>query len=73
MRKNNDLKGGYYDHGGVIGKAIKNGIPLPKGHGRIVDMNKALDVLAIEWGYEGIEDDLESKVPTIIEAEGGEE
>ena len=24
----NDLKGGYYDHGGVIGKAIQNGIPL---------------------------------------------
>ena len=24
----NDLKGGYYDHGGIIGKAIQNGIPL---------------------------------------------
>lgn len=24
----NDLKGCYYDHGGVIGNAIKNGIPL---------------------------------------------
>ena len=24
----NDLKGCYYDHGGVIGKAIQNGIPL---------------------------------------------
>lgn len=23
-----DLKGGYYDHGGIIGKAIQNGIPL---------------------------------------------
>ena len=26
--ENNDLKLGYYDHGGVIGKAIQNGIPL---------------------------------------------
>ena len=26
----NDLKGGYYDQGGVIGKAIQNGIPLNK-------------------------------------------
>lgn len=26
--ESNDLKGGYYDHGGIIGKAIRNGIPL---------------------------------------------
>ena len=26
--KSNDLKGGYYDHGGIIGKAIQSGIPL---------------------------------------------
>ena len=26
--ESNDLKGGYYDHGGIIGKAIQNGIPL---------------------------------------------
>ena len=26
--ESNDLKGGYYDHGGVIGKAIQNGTPL---------------------------------------------
>ena len=26
--ESNDLKDGYYDHGGIIGKAIKNGIPL---------------------------------------------
>ena len=26
--ESNDLKGGYYDLGGVIGKAIQNGIPL---------------------------------------------
>ena len=26
--ESNDLKGGYYDLGGIIGKAIQNGIPL---------------------------------------------
>ena len=26
--QSNDLKGGYYDHDGIIGKAIQNGIPL---------------------------------------------
>ncbi len=30
--ESNDLKAGYYDLGGVIGAAIKNGIPLKKGH-----------------------------------------
>ncbi len=27
--ESNDIKGCYYDHGGVIGNAIKNGTPLP--------------------------------------------
>ena len=35
--ESNDLKGCYYDHGGVIGNAIKNGIPLPKGHGKLTN------------------------------------
>ena len=26
--ESNDLKGGYYDLGGIIGKAIQNGTPL---------------------------------------------
>lgn len=26
--ESNDLKGGYYDHGGIIGKAIQNGMLL---------------------------------------------
>lgn len=29
--ESNDLKGGYYDLGGVVGIAIKNGTPLKKG------------------------------------------
>lgn len=32
-----DLYGCYYDANSVIGKAIKNGTPLPKGHGRLID------------------------------------
>lgn len=40
--ESNDLKGCYYDHGGVIGKAIANGIPLPKGHGRLIDADELL-------------------------------
>ena len=38
--ESNDLKGCYYDHGGVIGNAIKNGTPLPKGHGRLIDADE---------------------------------
>lgn len=26
--ESNDIKGSFYDHGGVIGNAIKNGIPI---------------------------------------------
>ena len=26
--ESNDLKGCYYDHGGVVGNAIKNGVPI---------------------------------------------
>ena len=56
--ESNDLKGGYYDHGGVIGKAIKNGTPLPKGHGRLIDADKIpkghgrlIDADKIEFEY----------------------
>ena len=35
--KNEDLYGNYYDYNSLIGKAIQNGTPLPKGHGRLID------------------------------------
>ena len=35
--KEDDLKGSYYDYNSIIGKAIQNGTPLPKGHGRLID------------------------------------
>lgn len=49
-------------------KAIKNGTPLPKGHGRLIDADVLVD---------GMEDDYEfceavNATPTIIEADGGD-
>ena len=38
--KNEDLYGNYYDYNSLIGKAIQNGIPLPKGHGRLIDVGQ---------------------------------
>ena len=46
--ESNDLKGCYYDIGGVIGTAIKNGVSLPKGHGDLVDR----DALENVWHEE---------------------
>ena len=42
-------------------------VEIKEPHGRLVDMDKALEVIALEYGYDGIEDDMEYKVPTIIE------
>lgn len=49
-------------------KAIHNGTPLPKGHGRLIDTDVLVD---------GREDDYEfceavNATPTIIEADGGD-
>ena len=49
-------------------KAIANGTPLPKGHGRLIDADVAVD---------GMEDDYEyceaiNATPTIIEADNEE-
>lgn len=50
----NDLKGGFYDYGGIIGNAIKNGIPLD-------DVKAEIDKLT-PWIYKsevfGILDDI---------------
>ncbi len=56
--KNEDLYGNYYDYNSLIGKAIQNGIQLPKGHGRIGDLDKIADRLEIlrdGWNYYGNE------------------
>lgn len=75
--ESNDLKGGYYDIGGVIGNAIKNAIIIPKGHGRLIDVNDLLDDIGLEDnGYnrdvntgEIITLENIDRIPTIIEAD----
>ena len=66
--ESNDLKGCYYDHGGVIGNAIKNGTPLPDSvtNGDVIKAlfpNATIGVLesktekskiAVEWHFEGL-------------------
>ena len=47
--ESNDLKGCYYDHGGVIGNAIKNGVPLE-------DALKSIEVEIIETYCNGVHD-----------------
>ena len=55
-------------------KSIKNGTPLPKGHGRLIDADKLLKDARIDiWTDYGFESkispiDVES-APTIIEAD----
>lgn len=51
-------------------KAIKNGTPLPKGHGRIADIDKVLEEMRATRTYD-IPFALERAKP-IIEADGGE-
>lgn len=56
-----------------MNKSIYNGIPLPKGHGRLIDENdvvKIYDIDANVW-WENALGDIKDKelVPTIIEAD----
>ena len=44
LNKQNDLKGCYYDHGGIVGNAIKNGTPID------LDGLKS-DMKALNCGY----------------------
>ena len=69
--ESNELKGGYYDHGGVIGAAIINGTPLPKGHSRLVKVDDVYDAFRPYVGFDDLYDVL-CKIPTIIEAESEE-
>ena len=40
--KEDDLNGSYYDYNSIIGKAIQNGTPLPKGHWIDINGDKSL-------------------------------
>jgi hypothetical protein len=61
----------------VIVNAIKNGTPLPKGHGKIIDYGYVVDAIddwvnAEEYRYTNATDYLRKRVantPTIIEAD----
>lgn len=75
-----DLYGCYYDANSVVGKAIKNGTPLPKGHGRLIDADaleeckEIMNTITGESKYVVRMDDIRD-MPTIIKAdkEGAEE
>lgn len=51
--ESNDLKGGYYDLGGIIGKAIQNGTPLDNVTSRISELRDS-------WKTDGYEDEAEA-------------
>ena len=49
----------------VIYSAVGNGTPLPKGHGKIIDVNEAINYIDdYAFGFFSFDD-----VPTIIEAD----
>lgn len=62
-------------------KAIKNGVPLPKGHGKIIDYGYVVDAIddwvnAEEYRYTNATDYLRKRVantPTIIDKESDAE
>lgn len=66
----NDIttEGLYYSRAYEMGKAIENGVVLPKGHGRLIDGDDALDRLDSGYDYDVI-----IHAPTILEAWGNEE
>lgn len=57
--------------------AIKNGTPLPKGHGRLIDKDKMIeDLLTVDPHYQDLIDwclQVTEAQPTIIKAYGGNE
>lgn len=72
-----DIYGSYYDYNSVIGNAIKNGTPLPKGHGRLIDadMLKNDAQTMTEWNgdvFRCVTEKTIDYAPTIIEADKGE-
>lgn len=58
---------------GQILKAVKNGTPLPKGHGRLIDADAYIDKTAeCGWLDDIPIDEFNRITPTIIEADKGE-
>lgn len=71
----NETYCGIYD--AVIYKAIKNGTPLPKGHGKLFDVNDILDRIGLEDNESNREENVGEiitledfdYIPTIIPAD----
>ena len=57
-------------------KAVKNGQPLPAGHGRLIDEQDAIDALSVMFSGndEILNDALEciEQLPEVVEADGGD-
>ena len=71
-----DIYGCYYDYNSIIGRAIKNGVQLPKGHGDLKDMGNlqyVFDLTREDTIYSGkdIERAIKS-MKTIVEADKAE-
>lgn len=45
---------GYFSHIGKLIKALRDGTPLPKGHGRIADMDEAIKCIKDVEGKDAI-------------------
>ena len=72
--KDEDLYGNYYDRNSLIGKAIQNGIQLPKGHGRLIDADALYnDLIFPNEQFGKAFKDILNDAPTIIESESEEE
>ena len=67
-----DIDCSFYDYNSVIGKAIRNGTALPKGHGRLVDVSDLLiSLMKYIDGDKSLGQCIDD-TPTVIEAEGEE-
>lgn len=56
-------------YGGVVAKCIEQGTVLPKGHGRIGDLDRLYNVFVINVASAKTFKDLFDNAPTIIEAD----
>ena len=71
--KDEDLYGNYYDRNSLMGKAIQNGIPLPTGHGRLIDADALYnDLIFPNEQFGKAFKDILNDAPTIIESESEE-
>lgn len=71
--KNEDLYDNYYDYNSLIGKAIRNGTPIPKGCGRLIDADAYIDKHEeCGWLDDISVDEFNTITPTIIEANKAE-